>query len=330
MSKETRTIRPFVGIDDLAGVLDEAVLYFGQEACLANEGVTANLSPHEFLLRPVSMEWGSDERAFEEFKKRLSEGADAVGIKAEDLSLLAVASSSFLKIAEVVFECSVSDIADLSRVTHFTEGVRPSAFSAPFNGFVIDAFVLLSRSLEPKSLRPHRRGTWIASARFRLATTQAPAVLPPTPLTDEIRAQYHLGARTIRFLYFGDHDLLEEYGQQERPIFYIDERLLAQMNVQQASPASKALQLQLAQDFASAVIRRASARTDLTDLSYEDLRTSLLGSVIRVAAGPGATEKDRNRLLSQVTDNPEYVIARTEHFIDVGSGYEGILKEDER
>jgi len=329
MSRETRTIRPFVGIDDFADVLDGAVLYFGQEACLASEGATVSLSPHEFVLRPVSIAWGPDDEAFERFKERLDEGVNAAGIAAEDLSLVVIVSSPFIKVSEVVYEGSVSDLESLRRVTNLTEDRRSSAFSAPFNGFAVDAYVLLSRSLAPKVLRPHVRGTWLASVRFRIETTYAPAVLSPTPLTDEVRAQYQLGAKTIRYLYFGDHDVLQPYAQQERPVFYIDEKLLAQMNVRRRSAASRALQLQLAQDFASAVVRRASARSEPLDLGVDDLRTSLLGSVIRIAAGPGSTDQDRARILSQVSESPEYVIARTEHMIDVGSGYGSMLKDDE-
>jgi hypothetical protein len=54
-----------------------------------------------------------------------------------------------------------------------------------------------------------------------------------------------------------------------------------------------------------------------------------LGSVLRVAAGPGASEQDLQRLMSDLHDEPERVIARAEHFIDVASGYAGILEDGE-
>lgn len=182
MSKETRTIRPFIGLGGLEGVLDEALLHVGPEACLANEGITVDLAPHEFLLRPVSIEWGSDAEAFEHFKTRLGEGAEAAGLAPGDLSLTVVANSSFLKLADIVFTCPASDLGHLARITDLTVGARPAAFCTPFSGFHVDAYLVLARSLDPKPLRPYLRGTWLAQARFRVGTTQGPALLPPTPL----------------------------------------------------------------------------------------------------------------------------------------------------
>lgn len=327
MSKETRTVRPFVGLDGLAGVLDEAVLRFGQDTCLGNRGITVDVSPHEFLLRPVLIEWGSDDEAFDGFAERIRRGADAAGLRLDDIALVVVASSSFVKTADVVLECSRGDLLRLPRISDLTAETRPTAFRAPFNGFTVDAYLVLARSLPRRPLRPYLRGTWLASVRFRIETTQVAALLPPTPLTDEIRERHRLPAKTIRYLYFGDHDLLMPYREQEQPVFYVDEKLLAQMNARRRSPPSKALQLQLAHDFVSAVIRRASATPELDGVAYDDLRTSLLGSVIRIAAGPGASDADRDRLVSQVRDDPDYVMARAEHAIDLAAGYGDLLKD---
>lgn len=330
MSKETRTIRPFIGLEGLKDVLDEVLLHFGQEACLANDGLTVDLSPREFLLRPVSVEWGSDGQAFKSFTERLVTGAQTAGLALVDLSLVVVGSSSYLKLSEVVLDHSLANLTRLTRISDLTTSIRPQAFSAPFSGFSVDAYLLLTRSLEPKPLRPYLRGTWIATSRFRVDTTLGPALLPPTPLTDEIRERLHLPGKTIRYLDFREHDLLTPYAQQEQPVFYIDEKLLAQMNARRKSAASKALQLQLAHDFVSAVVRRASANSELTVVNYQDVHTSLLGSVIRIAAGPGATEEDRERLVGKIKDHPEYVIARAEHTIDVASGYSDLLEASDK
>jgi hypothetical protein len=133
----------------------------------------------------------------------------------------------------------------------------------------------------------------------------------------------------VRYVDFRDHEVLQPYVDQERPVFYVDERLLAQMSARRNSAPSKALQVQLAHDFIAAVIRRASAREEIVDMSYADLRTTLLGSVLRVAAGPGASDQDLERLVSEIRDVPERVIARAEHFIDILSGYAEMLEDGE-
>ena len=303
-------------------------MYFGQEPCLAGHTLVSDLTPHEFLLRPVNLHWGPDDDAHDVFREALLEQTAVMAMAPEDLSLVAVATSPYLKISDVVLNHPLSKLEALERVHDLTGATRRRVFSTPHSGFSVDLYLVLTRSREPAVLKPHRFGIWLTRSQFRIGTTLAPAVLPPTPLTQEVRERYRLGSRTIRFLHFGDHDVAEAFTEQERPVFYIDERLLAQMNARSRSNESKALQLQLAQDFVAAVVRRASTHSSISGLTYDDLRTSLIGSVIRIAAGPGATEQDRNKLVGQLTDHPEYVIARAEHFIDVGSGYTRMFKEN--
>lgn len=329
MSTETRTIRPFTGLAGLEDVLENATLHFGQDVVHANGGIAADTTPHEFLLRPVNLEWSPSDELFEDFKEEIVERTKRADIPLDSLALVVVASSTFLKIADIVFQLPVNQIEQLTRFTNLTEPSRPRAFSTPFSGFTVGTYLLLSRDLPFRPLRPHRLGTWIARAQFRVRTTQGPAVLPPIPLTDEIRSRYNLLPKTVRFFDFGDHDVTEPYVDQEPPIFYIDDKLLAQLNARRNSRASKALQLQLAFDFLSTVIRRASMSNDITDLTFDDIRSSLLGNALRVAAGPGASGGDLDKLVRQVGDNPEYVIARAEHFADLQSGFIGSLEDTE-
>jgi hypothetical protein len=310
-------------------VFNTSVLRFGSDTCLANAGIAVDLTPPEFLARSISLEWAADAESFERFRQRIAAGALNAGFQIEDLGIVVLASSTYLKIASHVLACPVPELERLSRVTDLVRNRKPEAFRAPFSGFTVDAYLVLARAGPPLPLRPHRLGTWIARAQFRIETSLGAGVLPPTPLTDEIRHRLGLPAKTVRFLDFRGHDLLQPYVEQEQPVFYVDDRLLAQMSARRNSGASKALQLQLACDFVAAVAWRASANPELTGMSYADLRTSLLGSVLRVAAGPGASDQDIERLLSETRDATEHVIARAEHFIDVASGFSDILEDGE-
>jgi hypothetical protein len=312
----------------LEGVLDQALVSFGQESCEPNGSVVIDASPREFMLRPVSVAWASDETAFDGWVQALRDGSAESDIPADALSLIVVASTPFLKTASLVYEVPLSDLDSLTRTTVLTEPARPTPLSAPFNGFAIDLYLALGHTLDPRPLRPHLAGTWLSHSRYRFETSLAPALLPPTPLTEERRTKLGLLGRTVRYLQFGEHDLLEPYREQEQPVFYVDEELLGQLNARRTSLASKALQLQLATDFVSAVVRRAATEGErLKEVSYNDLSSSLLGSVIRLAAGAGATDDDRNRLLDRVADDPEFVIAWAEHFIGVSVGFTGVLAD---
>lgn len=325
MSTETRTIRPFTGLGELPRVFDSTVLRFGSDTCGVNQSIMTDLRPDEFLARSITLEWAADAESFAHFRQRVPASALAAGFELDTLAIVVIAHSTFLKIADTVFTCRVSELCKISRITDLVGARRPDAFRTPFSGFGVDVYLVLTQALTPQPLRPHRMGTWLARSQFRVVTSQGPGLLTPTPLTDEIRQNLALPEKTLRYLDFREHDVLAPYADQERPVFYVDEKLLAQMSARRNSAPSKAMQLQLAHDFVAAVVRRASTSSELGDLGYPDLRASLLGSVLRLAAGPGASDQDLQRLMDDLRDMPERVIARAEHFIDVASGYAAIL-----
>jgi hypothetical protein len=242
MSKETRTIRPFVGLDELGGLLDQAALRFGRERCGADETLAIDLTPHEFLLTPVSLEWAVDEEAFSQLNERFSRATSAARLQLESLSFVVVATSGFLKIADVLLHHPAADLEQLPRVTALTDPPRCRALSAPFSGFAVTLYLLLTETLAPEPLRPHLKGSWLARTTFTVETSLAAAILPPTPLTKEKREELGLPARVVRYLDFGEHDLLASYRDQERPTFYIDDGLLAELNAKRTAPQTHLLQ----------------------------------------------------------------------------------------
>jgi hypothetical protein len=309
--------------------LAQTLVHFGESSCTPGGSVLVDLTPHEFSRRPVTLTWASDEAAFDEFVSGLERGVEESAIPIEAISIVAVASTPFLKSASIVLDHPLESLDSIDPSVVLTEPNRVDAFSAPFNGFAVDLYLVLNRDLEPRPLVPHLLGTWISHARFRFETSLAPAILPPTPLTDDLRQQLGLQPKTIRYLQFGDHDLTHPYREQDQPTFYIDEQLLAQLSVRKSAPASRAIQLQLAHDFVSAVIRKAAADGRLAEVTYSDIHASLLGSVIRLAAGAGATDGDRDKLVDRILEDPEYVIARAEHYMAIGDGFTGALKESD-
>jgi hypothetical protein len=329
MSRESRTVRPFVGLSKLSNVLSESLLHFGQSVCPADTSVHMDIQPHEFLLRPIQLEWASDDSAYDRFRSTLIDGAEESELNPRDLDVVVVASSRYLKLAEVVMCESVVAFDQIPRVLDLTGEPRFRAFSTPNSGFSLDAYIVLSRTLEQRPLQPYRKATWLARASFRVDTSLSVAILPPTPLTSEKRRELKLPPKTMRYVDFGEHDFLLPYSEQEQPTLYVDENLLAQLNVRRGSAVSKAIQVQLVHDLISAVVWRASRLSDLNSVSYADVQSSLLGSVIRVAAGAGSTEEARTLLLKKVREAPEYVISSAEHAIDLMARYLDAVKDGE-
>ena len=329
MSTWARTIRPFVGIGTLQDVMSQCLLHFGADPCQADGTLHVDISPHEFLLRPVALDWTTDDDSFSAFRLALVAGASEAEIPLTDLALVVVTSTPFLRFSEIVFQHHLRDLESLPRSVNLTEGPpRPRAFSAPHSGFRVDAFLVIAASRPRVPLRPYRKGTWLSRSRFVVTTTMATAILPPAPLTAEVRQRFRLPAKSMRYVDWNEHDVTEPHAMQNDPVLYVDEDLLAQLNSRRASATGRAVQVQLVVDFLSQVVQRGAAKgEDLLTYTYDDIRESLLGSVVRIAAGPGASDARRTALLHDVPRDSGMVIANVEHAIDALSAYAASMKD---
>ena len=309
MSFESRIVRPFhrTSLDE---ALTSATFHFGNQVCEANAGI-AVADPETFARSIGRIVW-APEGEFEDFKVALVQGASDLGVDLSALGLLAVASTSYVRRSQVVHRCPLTDLDSLDRVTEVTAGERPVALRTGFHGAAVEVYLLLLRELEKRPLRPWRKATWISRAKFTIDVEKGAVLFRPIPLDDNERARLDLPAGTVRYVDLEDHDVLEPFGESEPPRFYIDADLLRQLGARQASPIALAFQAQLAQDFMTAVVHRAAGETDVETRSWEDVEDSLLGRVLRFAAGAGASRDDKQLLLKQVSENPERMLARTE------------------
>src|SRR5690606_41222400 len=99
MSRETRTIRPFVGVEALGRVFDRSLLHFGKETCPPGGNQVVEISPQEFIARQVTLSLAPDDVSFEMFKEELRVAAYEAGLSLEALSSLTVARVSVLGIS---------------------------------------------------------------------------------------------------------------------------------------------------------------------------------------------------------------------------------------
>ena len=314
MSLESRTVRPFHSTS-LDEVLTSTTFHFGNQVCDANAGI-AVADPETFTRNRGRVVW-APEGEFEDFKGALLQGASDLGVELSALGLLAVASTSYIRRSQVVHRWPLTDLESLDRDTAITEGERPVALRTGFHGAAVEVYLLLLQELEKHPLRPWRKGTWISRAKFRINVDKGAVLFRPIPLGDEERDRLDLPSGTVRYVDLEDHDLLEPFGESEPPRFYIDAGFLRQLGARQTSPIALAIQAQLVQDFMAAVIHRAASETEVDTRSWEDIEDSLLGRVLRFAAGAGASRDDKQLLLKQVSKSPGRMLARIEHAIDI-------------
>jgi len=340
VSTETRTVRPFVGVEGLEDALEGSVLHFGLDRCPGagdNRDILVDLLPEEFLRRSISLEWAPDDEAFSVLKKQMAKSAEEAGIKLAALSLWVIAENAYMKHSDPVFKCSLDKLKTLERKVDLVDLIdgnkaRAPAFLCPSSGFRVTAYILLSQPRKRTPLSPHLIGTWLAKSKFGVHTSASQGGFSMTPLTKEEREKLGLPKQTMRFFEFGDHNVFEPHSGQNPPLFYVDDGLLSQLQAHK-TPPSEAIQLQLALDMQLAIIRQALVEINSgdggeRDRNYDDVKTSLVGGLIRAAAGPGATGKARDIWLEHLRDQPEKVIAGLEDRINVRKSILGMFVED--
>jgi len=342
VSRETRTIRPF-HTGSLDNVLDGVRLRFGEQECAPAASILVD-DPETFARNRGEIIWAAADE-FPDFKRSLREGVERLGVDPSALGLLVTSSTTFIRRTQILLRLPLDDLESLDRVTLLTGAVRgdslgardnpesvdrvaplspterPTALRTGFHGAVVEAYVLLLRQLPRRPLQPRRKGTWLARANFRIDVDRGAELFRLTPLDSDKRTELGIPTKAVRYVDLEDQDLLEAFGHSPPPPFYVDEEFLAHLGARHSSPAGVALQGQLVHDFIAAVVWHSAANAaelELETRSWDDIEDSLLGRVLRFAAGPGASGEDKQMLLTTIQRRPEQILARAEHAIDMG------------
>ena len=178
-------------------------------------------------------------------------------------------------------------------------------------------YLFLAQNLPRRVLRPWRKGTWLASVRFRLSSSSSASWYRLQPLKDRDRDELGLPKGAVRYVQLGDHEPLEPYDATDLPTFWVDEDLLASLAARSQSKASCSIQTQLVHDFVWAVISSPAVvqSDDLDTLAWADLKESSLGRISRVAAGKGATPARKDEMIQLIRSDPAKFMALVEDTI---------------
>ena len=315
MNSEARIVRPFVSFGDADALFRHARLAFGNQICEADSQIIFDGDPTEFLASGCAIEWSDSleetETAIEEVQSALRD----VGVELGEASLVILASSRYLQIADIVVAVPVSDLSGAQHHVVEVAGQRARALRAVHHGFTISAYIALNADRESEPLRPHRRGTWLSATDFRVALESTSNLFQPRPLTDEVRRVLDLGSNVTRYIEWEDHNVVHDAEQQALPVLYVDQRILGQLDAHARTSASKAFQHQLVVDFIEAVIFEAARTPDLENMTYEDVRDSLVGRIIKMAAPKSSSY--RQDLLDRIASDPRWVVAQVENVVNL-------------
>lgn len=296
MSTESRLVRPYTAASGLGQVLDGLQLRFGPETYSVRSSVQVDYS--SYLRRPVAILLAADDEAFGLFESSMLEAAGAMALTADDLELVVRASSSFLKIDEVVTRCRLSKLAEVGRVLPLTADVRPRALQTPHGGCRIDVHLVLATERQQAPLVPWRKGTWLAHVRFSVTTDQGSIGIVPIPLTDELRSSLGLRPGCAQFIRLADESALDASVSDDAVEVYIDDEVLARLSADPTSPFAKVAQLRIFVDAVAEIARVAAAEVGSASLpAFPDLEGSLIDRAVRLVVGEPAGA-DANSLAS--------------------------------
>jgi hypothetical protein len=320
VSTQTRTVRPFVGLDPLQRILSSnAHLLVGTDRLEDDETLIVNAD--SFLIRPIAIELALDDDLYDVVKLGLVGQARALGFEPGQLELVVVATSPYLKIAEILLRCPFDCLDGHPRVFPLAEGSRPRAFSSPRSGCTVDLYVVLADQVERRPLRPWRRGTWLARTSYAIASELAPVGFTPRPLSDEVRDHYGIAPDAVRFITFEEDESPLDPGTSEGALLmYVDTDVLARLAAGANKAASELFQLQLFLDAVVVILEVARADERFESMVLSDLDDSLFGRMIDgFSRNAKQTSEEReavaNGLLSLAKESPDVFMTHVEHAI---------------
>ena len=298
MSKESRDVRPYTGVGQFQRLLDAARLEAGGHRLEGGGRLT--LSTRDFLSVPVRIEFGVNEQETRTLLDELHGACTAADLMPEQVDFLVIAATRRLKRREIVFQRSIAalDPLDLPAVVA-SQRKRPVALQAPVGGCQIHTFLLLNQDLARKPLRPARKGTWLASCDFVIATNLAEVGFVPSEVTDEVRREFGVSPQATR-LVLCENPLDPASGMEDLAVY--DGELLQELAANPRTAASRRYQTELFLHAMQVVLMQAAVELqESTVRSLEDIDGSIVHQVIvqacRSSEDPASQEQAMFRAL---------------------------------
>lgn len=314
MSSEKRLVRPYVGLERFQNILDKWYLRIADE--ILEPGDHRTVTSSSFLTDPAVLVCATDDDALEDVHKEAIGAVEAVDLSLADVELIVLASTPYLRMADIALRQSLADDEGIPRTLNLAEIDGLRAQSTPNGGCNIDVYFALAQDTPARPLHPWRRGTWFGHIRFSLGTDLGELGFTPRALTDLLRNDMELPANTIRHVVIDDDALRGEdlAGAVE---LYIDETLLAMLNQSPNTSAARSFQRQVFIDVVGAIVRATGRWPDLPDVQLTDIEDTVLGRIVWAAAGPGRRGESSGELTARRQQALDWLKRRPEHFVSL-------------
>lgn len=130
----------------------------------------------------------------------IAEALSAAGLTKEEVGIAIVAEDGFLKERKVVQTRANPYEVESELVLVESGGERPDAMKNAFRGFDLSVHLYLSEGKEPEPYRPHRKGTILASATFKVRPRRSHGGIDPKPLTQEKIEEFRLHPSSVLYI----------------------------------------------------------------------------------------------------------------------------------
>lgn len=296
MSTETRTIRPYRGVDNFQVLLNGAFLRLGDRDLKG--GSRSSVTIDEYLNHPISFFFAGLDHEADEIAGLIADGLADLGRTPSDVELVVLATSPRLKMVDLIYSKRLDEVDDIPRQIDFPRP-RPQSMRGPFGGCDVRAFFCLAREFHPQPLRPWRKGTWLGKQEFLLRTDASGIGFMPVKLTDELRSELALDHEVTKFACIDpDISVFDQEVPADAVLVYIDDLLLDRLSVAARTAVGKQVQRQLFLEAAWAIAARAQQeiREDpsLIRAAIDEFTGSLIFGLVVMLAGGGTDDASQN------------------------------------
>lgn len=222
MSTENPFLPVFSGLKQLESLSRRLELVVHHRRGLPPEilepGTTLRISFRDFSDAGFRLksEWEEDE---------IAEALSSAGLEKDQVGVAIVAEDGFLKERDTIAVFGrLEELAPELVIVESRED-RPDAMKNAFRGFELSVCLYLTENLEPEPYRPHRKGTILSSASFKLRPLRNVGGIDPKPLTEQKIEQFDLLPSTVLYINC-DEDILPMEEFDETFEIYIHEKIL--------------------------------------------------------------------------------------------------------
>lgn len=311
MSRERRTVRPYLGVDAVQSAISDIHLRIGET--LVQPGASATVPVHYFLADKVELVLAPAGQTPADLLESLRNAVLKCYLDPADAVLTLVLSSSGIKEQDAVWTWGLDSEEPPPRTVQVGDAnVRPRPLRTPFSGCKATFYIALARDLEGRPLRPSRKGVWLAKNEYRIATELGDSGWRPVPLTDDDRERLELHPSTLRFIEVTDV-LNPETDPEDAIVMYIDEQVLGELSAHINSPGARHLQLDIFLRAMAAVVHAASRELESgAQHSFSGVEDSVLGRLLTSVCRSEGVEVTPDFLWGKLRTEPELVVAYLE------------------